>query len=426
MRGKGQTFSIGAATVIAVVLLALVLEGADVQLLSMVGPKIIAEWRLTTSQFAPSLASAALGFALGAGLGGWLGDRRGHRQVFLSGLLLCAGMTASTAFVSDIHAMTLLRLFTGMTIGIVSASALVMLAQLLTGGARTSVSVITSACSSAGGMLGSAVVYVVEPAHGWRGCFVALGLALLVATFVLLLLGSRATKASGPSAGSTSSASLDNARSSIFTADLTRINMGAPAALFACLFLGYSFAWTPVILTKSGLSLGEAIFGYLSYNVAALVAPLIAAPVILRLGTRAFLIIVAIAGIAVATALGFVLDGNATAPTLQGRTLIYAGIAGMGAVSSTLSGAVYAVLANGYPGAARGRGVGLAMMIGRFGGLLAILVGGVMLDGEHGPRSLFHLLAASLILAVGAALLIDRHTLPQRKIAGSALAAVDA
>ena len=71
-------------SVVALVLLTLVIDGLDVQVLSLVTPVIIDEWGTSRAAFGPALAAALAGMAVGSAAGGWLGDRIGRRKTLLA------------------------------------------------------------------------------------------------------------------------------------------------------------------------------------------------------------------------------------------------------------------------------------------------------------------------------------------------------
>lgn len=402
----------GSYLLIATILLALILDGLDLQLLSMVGPKVIEEWQITTSAFSQALASAIVGVALGAAFGGWAGDYIGHRRVLLWSMCACALVTAGTALVDNILQMASVRFFTGIAIGTISASALVYVTQALAPEARASVGAITGACGPAGGMLGSGIVLLIEPAYGWHACFIAAGGAMLLTAIILAALPSPAL------VNNEAAASRDNdavKRSRLFVSHNRRMNIGAPLAFAAITYMGYSFAWTPVILTKSGLPLSEAVVGYLAYNVMALISPLVAGLIIARMGTRRLMLLAGVAGILLAVVLANALAMHQSMPGAGLKALIFIGIGGIGASCSMLAAVMNGVIACGYADSCRGRGVGFSMMMGRIGGLASILIGGILLDTANGPSSIFYVIAAGLILVIGAAFIIDRHLEPRQR-----------
>lgn len=402
----------GSYLLIATILLALILDGLDLQLLSMVGPKVIEEWQISTATFSHALASAIVGVALGAAFGGWAGDYVGHRRVLLWSMFACAGFTAATALVDNILQMVAVRFFTGIAIGTISASALVYVTQALAPEARASVGAITGACGPAGGMLGSGIVLMIEPSFGWHACFIAAGGAMFLTALILAALPS-------PKPVLTDVAVLpDDAapeRTPLFAPGNRRMNVGAPLAFAVITYMGFSFAWTPVILTKSGLPLSQAVIGYLAYNVTALLSPLVAGLIIARVGTKRLMVIAAAAGILLAIVLANALAMHQLTPGPGLKALIFVGIGGIGAACSMLGAVMNGVIASGYSDGCRGRGVGLSMMTGRLGGLASIVIGGLLLDTPNGPSNIFYAIAVGLLLVIGAAFIIDRHWEPRRR-----------
>ncbi|WP_313805095.1 MFS transporter [Sphingobium sp.] len=396
-------------------LIALILEGLDVQLLSMVGPKVIQEWQISNSAFSQALASAVVGIALGAALGGWIGDHVGHRRVLLWSMFGCAALTALTALTQNIIQMATVRFFTGIAIGATATSTLVYMTQALRPEGRASVGALSGACGPAGGMLGSVVVLLIEPGHGWHACFIAAGAAMLLTLIILATLPAPVASM-GPARGG-ANPDAPPTKTPLFTAKNRRINVGAPLAFAGITYMGYSFAWTPMILAKAGLPLSEAVMGYLAYNVMALLGPLVTSLVISRIGTLRLMITAFLIGIANAILLANVVGLHQAGPSDALRFVIYLGIGAMGAIYSILAAALNGLLACGYDDGCRGRGIGLALVVARIGGLAAIIAGGMILDSAFGPTGLFYVIAATLILGVCGCFIINRHVPARQSLA---------
>jgi AAHS family 4-hydroxybenzoate transporter-like MFS transporter len=77
-----------AAIVVAMVALALVLDGVDAQALGLAIPPLMREWGLTRADFAPIAAMSLLGMAIGATFGGLVGDRIGRRWALIGSIAL--------------------------------------------------------------------------------------------------------------------------------------------------------------------------------------------------------------------------------------------------------------------------------------------------------------------------------------------------
>src|SRR5262245_51070234 len=69
--------------IVAVILLALVIDGLDIQLLALAAPLIFIDWGIDRASFGPAMSAALIGMSVGATLGGWLGDRFGRKSVLV-------------------------------------------------------------------------------------------------------------------------------------------------------------------------------------------------------------------------------------------------------------------------------------------------------------------------------------------------------
>jgi MFS family permease len=74
---------------------------------------------------------------------------------------------------------------------------------------------------------------------------------------------------------------------------------------------------------------------------------------------------------------------------------------------------IYVVLAQGFPPACRAGALGLAMMLGRAGGIASSFFGGLLLSIPGLPDTPFlAALAVAVVLALTGCLVIDRHVRP--------------
>jgi hypothetical protein len=77
--------------IVALTALTIIFDGADIQLLSVAIPAMMADWHVACGAFGPVLASGLVGMMIGGALGGIAGDRFG-RRVALVGTLVVFGV----------------------------------------------------------------------------------------------------------------------------------------------------------------------------------------------------------------------------------------------------------------------------------------------------------------------------------------------
>jgi MFS family permease len=142
------------------------------------------------------------------------------------------------------------------------------------------------------------------------------------------------------------------------------------------------------------------------FNLLAMAGAALGGFLVTRFGSRRLLLAVsALAGVGVLVLMqGMGPAGAASVPLLD------LGVALVGGATAMLLATMYVVLAYGYPVARRASGVGVSMLLGRFGGIASSWFGGQLLGAAVADSAPFYL---SLLLAVAGIvaglLIIDRH-----------------
>jgi AAHS family 4-hydroxybenzoate transporter-like MFS transporter len=95
--------------VLGLVLAALIVDGIDTQLLSLVAPLIMKEWEVDKASVGWAMSAALFGMALGAGAGGGLGDRFGRKTVLVGSALVFGLGTLAVGLVHSLPVLTGLR-----------------------------------------------------------------------------------------------------------------------------------------------------------------------------------------------------------------------------------------------------------------------------------------------------------------------------
>jgi AAHS family 4-hydroxybenzoate transporter-like MFS transporter len=424
---------VGVFQVLACVLLlgVLVIDGIDIQLLSLVAPAIIGEWGVSRGDFGPALAGALIGMSLGAVFGGLAGDRFGRLPVLVASTLLFGGATVLAGMTDSVSGMTMLRIVSGLGFGAAAPNAIAMGTDWLPTRYRSLMTSIMSIGTPAGGMIGAALVIVVLPDWGWRGTFYASGLFTIAIAVLLvavvrespqwLVARGRLARARSLLAGrlgadlnddahySVSAEPLKGRKSAFLTRDYLRLNLGAGMGFFAIALVSYALvAWTVIMLTTLGYPMEAAIGAIFAFNIAAVAAAVLAGLVMNFLGTRLTLAISSALLCASVLALMQVLSGAGHEHAVDGRVPVLVGAAG-GFAGSAMA-AIYAMMAYGYQAGCRSGGLGFGMMMGRAGGIVASFFGGYLLEVEGTEVWPFlSVLAVASLLGVLCAFVADRH-----------------
>jgi len=198
----------------------------------------------------------------------------------------------------------------------------------------------------------------------------------------------------------------------IFDRSNLRLNVGAWLAFFGVYYVAYGLAaWLPVLLTGAGLGMPAALRASFTFNLCAVVSGIVHGLFVTRFGSRRLML----TGVTLTlVSLGLLALGVMTLRSVHdvGRAelLVLFGSAGVGAFNGALIGVIYAVLALGFPPSCRAGAIGLAMMLGRVGGILGSFIGGALLSVPGMPDMPYIVaLAIATVCALIGTVIIDRH-----------------
>ena len=419
---------------VALLLLVLVIDGIDIQLLSLVAPVILEEWQVQRADFGPALAGALIGMSAGSLVGGALGDRYGRVRLLVLATALFGTATIGAGLTTGVGAMTVLRVISGIGFGAAAPNTIALAVDWLPERARAQVTSLLSIGTPAGGMIGASLVIVLLPQWGWRGTFYACGVLTLLFAIAIMLrvresppyLASRGrTHAAAdsarrylgvewvPDASEAATGIADKKRERLLTRHNRRLNVGAGLGFFAIAWAAYGLVgWTAILLTSMGFAMDEAVAAVFSVNLAAMTAALAAGFLMRWFGSRAVLFIASCGVFACVSALALLLDAVAAETS---RMATYLLVGGAGGSSGAALAAIYTMMAVGYPVGCRSAGLGLGLMFGRAGGIAASFAGGVLIDlGGGSPWVFLGALAIAGLVGALCAFISDRH-LPARQ-----------
>jgi AAHS family 4-hydroxybenzoate transporter-like MFS transporter len=406
--------------VITLVVMVLVIDGVDIQLLSLVAPVILTEWNIDRATFGPALTAALIGLTLGASTGGWLGDRFGRKTVLVAATLFFGAATIAAGFTTSLWEMAALRLLSGLGFGAVAPNGAALVTEWLPIRIRTKMIPLLSITIPLGGIIGASTVLALLSLYGWRGVFMVCGgvtllLAAVVAAWLpespnYLLRKGRPEQAqrlfqriAGPDfalAGAVADAEAE--RTSIFTRANLRLNTGAWLAYFMLQMIAYAFiAWAPVFLTVAGWPLEQALTATLVFNFSAIGAAILTGLLLGRFGFRPIILLGCFGSLAGILLIAAALSAREGMLFALSRPLALIATGGVGAFSGAGIAAIYTLLAFVYPISCRASGIGMGLMMGRAGGIAITLIGGALLAADGDNLLPFF---AALVVAVFAAL----------------------
>ena len=411
----------------ALTALTIIFDGADIQLLGVAVPAMMADWSVARAAFAPVLAGGLAGMMIGGALGGVAGDRFGRRAALIGTLLIFGVLTLAVAAVDNLVALGVLRFLAGLGFGGTVPNAAALVSEYVPLRHRPVAVTLAIVCVPIGGALAAIFAGLVLPAYGWRVLFAIGGLMpLLVAAIIFASLPESPRYLARHPARWPELARLlrrfghDVPPDAVFAEPERTVGRASLVALFAagfrrdtvalwgafafCLLAVYAgFNWVPAMLTGAGLGPGVASAGIAAFNLGGVAGAIAGALLIARFGSRATIFGMAIAAVASA---GVMSTMRIAAGADPWPIIVMLGVTGglINAVQITL----YALAAHLYPTAMRATGVGSAASVGRLGAIASTYAGAWALEAG-GTRLFFGLIAATMAVAATSLAIVRRH-----------------
>ncbi len=408
--------------------LTIIFDGIDNQLLGIAIPSMMRDWGAPRGAFAPVVSLGLFGMMIGGGAAGMIGDRIGRRVALLASMIIFGGATLAVWGIDGVRALALLRLVAGIGLGGALPNAAALAAEYVPRRQRPFAVTLTIVCVPLGGTLAGLVALPLLPTLGWRGLFLVGGVLPIIAAAILapLLPESPRYLARHPRRWPELARVLQRmghpvARDAAFrdvtedrvtgvsfaalvTPDFRRDTIALWVAFFSCLLAVYlGFSWLPAILTAAGLAPGVATTSLTLFNLGGVAGAIGGALCIRRVGSRLTMLPMALTAAAGAIVLSLMPIGSSSSvvPMLVMLTIT-------GGLINAVQTTMYALAAHVYPTAIRATGVGAALAVGRTGAILTGYAGPCALE-YRGSMSFFWLMAAAMLLSLGALAMVTRH-----------------
>lgn len=411
--------------IITVAVVLMMTEGYDVQAMAFTATAVTEDLGITDAQLGFLLSASLVGVAIGAAFVGPFADRYGRRPVLLLSIVVNMVGLFLTATADSMGEILAWRLLTGLGIGGIMTSGIVLVSEYSNAKYRALALSIYSAGFPIGATLGGLLAVPVINNFGWEGVFLLGGATTVVALIGAALFipesidhlttryraGARkahdqaariARRLGIPGPIELGAGSAQTPARSGYRALVTRQNIRGTLLLWLVYFLvmaAFYFAssWTPRLLVDIGLTAEQGIWGGLVIMAGGLVGNILYGSCAARWDPRRVMI-----AFAVISAVLMVVFATTTA------TLFLALGIGLllGIFINGCMAALYTIAPLAYTPELRSTGVGVAMAIGRCGSILApILVGG-LLDLGWAPVAMYVMFAAVLLIvaAIGPAL----------------------
>jgi AAHS family 4-hydroxybenzoate transporter-like MFS transporter len=392
--------------VVALCALVTLIEGIDLTLIPVLGPKITAALSISADAWGIILSTNPIGLIAGGVGVGYLADRIGRRNALIAAMGLMTLGTLATTFANNFSQVLVCRLVTGISFGGVIPVAVALVSESLPPRLRASTVAFVFLGQAGGGLLAALIVKIPAPDAPWQTSvyYVTAGCALvmlLLASLLpespryLLVRGGRRNRLrdlfkEGRARGNT-------------LLWLTFIGVCAPVSFFT--------TWLTSMITTAGKANEVGVNGIAWYSAGAMLGGLVLPLFARRWHVNKVLLGTIVLAVASCIAMGVALRLDDVV------TLVVATICGV-----FVSGAffmLYPPAARFYPTHIRSTGIGSAVAFGRIGNTISPLATGFMLKSGTDPASVFYVMAAPMVLSCVALIAFDRLTSASRASPGA-------
>ena len=398
------------------------LDGFDIQAMASATPSLAADWHVAPGELRWIITAALIGIAASALLVSPLGDYFGRRTLLLGSFALVGVATLLAATSHTPNELFTWRFLTGIGLGASLPNALALTAEFAPARSRTML-VALMAC---GISLGAAISGFAAPSlielGGWRAVFATGGALAALAWLPLFALPEslrflvarhrdlntigtlleRLDRTHRHSEGQTY-IMRERPAGKLSVGELLTPRL-APATLLLWLVfflnLGLLYllsSWLPTLLKESGLPLPVALRIAAMFQIGGVLGGFALAWLMQRWGP---FIVLSVSYALTAVALAVL---GAEVPGAPLTTLLIV-IMGNGVVGGQV--ALNVLSATLYPTTARATGVGWALGMGRFGGIIAPLLAGQLMAAGIAIGSLFWLAIVPALICAGAVALL--------------------
>ena len=409
--------------IISVCALVAMIDGFDTQSIAFMAPAIIQAWGIPSAAFGPVFGAGLFGGLLGAVAFGSLADRFGRKPGLLYSILIFSAGTLATPLAQSIGELIAFRVATGIGLGGAMPSIIALTSEYAPRRIRATLVTMMFCGFPLGAAIGAVASSKLIPAYGWESILYVGGvIPLLILPIVyaavpesirFLLATGRTLQAKqillrlqmelpSSSANITSNATKDR---SPFILLFKEGRAAGTILLWLTFFLSLALtfflvSWLPIVAKESGVMLEGALVGAATLNLGSIFGVLILGRLIDRLGPFRVIVVGYFLG-----ALSIAAIGIATTSMALGAVTFLAGFFAIGAQMC-----VVALAATYYPTKLRATGIGSSMGVGRIGGIIGPVVGGLLVGLGLSAKGIFLFTAMIALLAAASVFLMGRLT----------------
>jgi len=417
--------------------LVLIADGFDTAAMAFVAPALSHELSISKLALGPVLSAALIGLALGGLTSGPIADKYGRKRVLIGAVLIFSLASVASAFAASAPILAALRFLTGIGIGAAMPSGATLVSEFVPSRRRAFLVNIMFCGFPLGASAGGFMAAWLIPHFGWRSVFFVGGSAPILLALLLLLLPESISflvvnhrpideikAALLRIAGGDQAAQVQiDAADSFKIQELASRSEGSPVgillspqyrlgtlmlwtAYFMGLILYYLLvSWMPTLMRDSGASIAESARITALFPLGGGIGAMICGWLMDRVNSTR---VVGIAYFLTAVLLVLLSRSTGTVGLLMVVTFL-AGTAMNGAQSS-----MPVLAASTYPTRSRASGVAWMLGIGRFGGIVGAMGGGILLNAGYKMAAIVLGLAVVALLAA-VALLVKAYASPAIK-----------
>lgn len=382
------------------ILIALIVEGYDLQAANFAAPAIVEAFELSRTQVGPLLSASLVGVLFGALFVGPLGDRFGRRRVLVGCCISYGLLSFVAAAAPNLPFLILLRALIGIGLGGFLPNALALAGELAPRGQQSMRTALVGLGITLGGVVAGALSARLMPAYGWRSVFVAGGiLPLLVAA--LLAIGLPDSPVLRPHMKGAAAMGMFGSVRALLRPANRAISVAIWIIFAAVLMNVYLLSgWIPLLMTDSGLSIADAAWVGTAYHAGGLGGGITASLILARRGWRTVTLSASLAA-------GVLLI---LAVHEWSREAVIVLIVALGFFVTGTQNAINGAAGASYPAEIRAAGLGWALGLGRLGSITGPLVGSlaIVLGISH-PRQFFAIPILPLLVAAALAFWLGRR-----------------
>lgn len=381
---------------LVLVILALMVEGFDLQTANLAGPSIITAFDITRAQLGPLLSASLFGILVGATLVAPLGDRYGRKRVVVIASATYGLLSLMAAASTSVEQLAVLRFLIGIGLGVVMPNGLAMAGALYEGPRHASATAFAGIGITLGGVVAGMTAARVLPAYHWQGLFIVGGILPLIIAAIIAAALREVTPAADRKA------QKPRGTIGVILAPTMRATTLIVWLMFVFIALNIHLlaSWIPLLMKGSGLSTSGAALVTSGFHAGGVAGGIVASLWLRRAGWHA---VAVFAGGAALTMLALAL-----LPVGGAVTVLLIACAGffVTGIQNGVNGTASAL----YPPENRATGLGWALGVARTGAIMGPMVGSLAsLAGLDQGGHFFLIPAATLLIVLGLASLVARR-----------------